>query len=339
MFSQGLGPVPPVLEGETLHDVASAHGLVHAMELRDQDHGHGFAYACEPAVGSFSEDDELFLRTLVNMTAARISGIELREARAQSQRIEKDLEIARNIQRRILPKRLPEPPGWECTAANLPYEMVGGDLYDLWMATDTEGPSRLHLAAADISGKGLPASLMMTQLSAFLRAMADRRVEDWGRLAQRLNARMNDVRDRNRYATLFLGSINPEDGCMRYVNAGHNPPLLVPARGGPVLRLEPTGPMVGLLPGATFQEGRARMWPGDVLILFTDGVIDAEDVHGRELGDQPLIEAARACGAASSAEEVFERLLVTTLKHMEGGGFKDDVTLVVIKRLAEPLLA
>ena len=333
MFSHGLGMIPVILEGEALHDIASAHGLIHAMELRDQDHGHGFAYACEPAIGSLHEDDELFVRTLMNMTAARISGIELREAKAQSQRSEKDLELARNIQHRLLPKRLPEPAGWECTAANLPYEMVGGDLYDLWMASDTEGISRLHLAVADISGKGLPASLMMTQLSAFLRAMADRRVEDWGKLAHRLNARMNEVRDRNRYATLFMGSINPDDGCMRYVNAGHNPPLLIPAEGGPVIRLEPTGPMVGLLPGAAFREGHARMLPGDVLIIFTDGVIDAEDVHGQDLGEQPLIEMVRACGRASSAEQIFEKLLVRTLQHMEGGGFTDDVTLVVIKRL------
>lgn len=333
MFSHGLGPLPAILEGEALHEVASAQGLRHALELRDQDHGHGFVYTCEPASGHLNEEDGVFIRTLMNMTAARISGIELREAKAQGMRIEKDLELARDIQRRILPKRLPEPEGWECMAANLPYERVGGDLYDLWMASDVDRSSRLHLAVADISGKGLPASLMMTQLSAFLRAMADRRVEDWGKLAQRLNARMNDVRERNRYATLFLGSLNPRDGCMRYVNAGHNPPLLVPGNGDPSLRLEPTGPMVGLLPGASYREGRARMLPGDVLVLFTDGVIDAEDIHGKELGEQPLVEAVRTCGKSASAAEIFEKLLVTTLQHMEGGGFTDDVTLVVIKRL------
>lgn len=333
MFSHGLGEIPATLEGEALHEVASAHGLIHALELRDQDHGHGFAFACEPAMGSLSEEDEVFLRTLVNMTAARISGIELREARIQNQRIEKDLELARNIQRRILPKHLPEPSGWTCTAANLPYEMVGGDLYDLWMVSEPNQLDRLHLAVADISGKGLPASLMMTQLSAFLRSMADRRVEDWGQLAHRLNARMNEVRDRNRYATLFLGSINPSDGCMRYVNAGHNPPLLIPADAGPVTRLEPTGPMVGLLPGATFTEGRARMNPGDVLVVFTDGVVDAEDIRGKELGEDPLIEAVRGCEPSASATDIFEKLLTRTLTHMEGGGFKDDVTLVVIKRL------
>jgi serine phosphatase RsbU (regulator of sigma subunit) len=336
MFSQGLGNIPAVLEGEALHEVASEHRLIHAMQLRDQDHSHGFAYACEPAIGALGEEDEVFVQTLINMTAARLSGIELRETRAQAQRIEKDLELARNIQRRILPKRLPEPSGWTCAAANLPYEMVGGDLYDLWMTSDPGQPDRLHLAVADISGKGLPASLMMTQLSAFLRAMADRRVDDWGKLAHRLNSRMNDVRDQNRYATLFLGSINPLDGSVRYVNAGHNPPLLIPADGGSVIRLEPTGPMVGLLSGAQFREGKACINPGDALIIYTDGVIDAEDVDGKELGEQPLIEAARGCDLPATAEDLFENLLVRTLQHMEGGGFKDDVTLVVIKR--QPVL-
>jgi sigma-B regulation protein RsbU (phosphoserine phosphatase) len=333
LFSHGLGELPAVLEGETLHEIASEHGLTRALELRDQDHGHGFAYACEPAIGPLCEEDDLFLRTLANMTAARISGIELREAKTQSQRIEKDLELARNIQRRILPKRLPEPPGWTCTAANLPYEMVGGDLYDLWMTSNDDQIDRLHLAVADISGKGLPASLMMTQLSAFLRSMADRRISDWGALACRLNTRMNEVRDRNRYATLFLGSINPVDGSMRYVNAGHNPPLLIPASGAPVSHLEPTGPMVGLLPGAEFAEGRTRMEPGDILMIFTDGLIDAEDLHGRELGEQPLIEAARSCPICANADDIFERILVAALQHLNGGGFKDDVTLVVVKRL------
>lgn len=332
MFSQGLGALPAVLAGEALHEVASAHGLVHAVELRDREHGHGFAYACEPGIGALTEEDEIFLRTLVNMTAARLSGIELREARNQAQRLEKDLELARNIQRRILPKRLPEPEGWSCAAANLPYEMVGGDLYDLWMVPGQGRDARLHLAVADISGKGLPASLMMTQLSAFLRAMADRRVDDWGRLALRLNARMNEIRDRNRYATLVMGSINPQDGCIRYVNAGHNPPLLVRAGGGDVLRLESTGPMVGLLPGAVFREGRATMDRGDVLVIFTDGVTDAEDVRGRELGEQPLSEAVKDCGGGASAGEIFERILVTALHHMKGSRFRDDVTLLVIKR-------
>jgi len=332
LFCRGLGnPVSP-LSAEAIQQIVEDKCLPHAVELRDQDHSHGFAYAGEPTLGKLSDDDELFLQTLMNITSTQLTALELRESRLQTIRMEKDLDLARNIQRRILPKQLPEPEGWQCAAANLPYEAVGGDLYDLWMAHQEAGQNpRLHIALGDISGKGLPASLMMTQLSAFLRAMADRRVKDWGRLAHRLNARMNDVRDRNRYATLFAGSLNPENGDMRYVNGGHNPPLLIPGNGGPVEHLSPTGPMVGLLPGATFGEGHATMEPGDVLLIFTDGLVEAENAAGQDLGEEPLIQAVRAHPDAS-AEEIFERILVDTFQHMEGSGFKDDVTLVVVKR-------
>jgi sigma-B regulation protein RsbU (phosphoserine phosphatase) len=157
-------------------------------------------------------------------------------------------------------------------------------------------------------------------------------VADWGALAQRLNLRMNEVRDRNRYATLFVGSLNPANGDLRYSNAGHNPPLLVPADGGPALRLKPTGPMVGLLPEAQYAEGRATMHPGDTLAIFTDGLVEAENSAGEELGDEALADVVRQHPGAG-ADELFEQMLACTFAHMEGGGFKDDVTLVVVKRL------
>lgn len=336
LLARGLGKLPEILEGEELHAVLLERGLNHVHELVDQDQSLGFIYAADPTTGQLSDEDELFLQTLLNLTSTQLTGLELREARLQSLKHEKDLDLARNIQRQILPRRLPEPEGWECSGANLPYLAVGGDLYDLWIADDPLDPEedqgeRLHLAVGDISGKGLPASLMMTQLSTYLRARADRRVKHWGRLATRLNTRMNEVRDRNRYATLFAGSLNPQNGQLRYVNAGHNPPLLVPADGGTAIRLSPTGPMVGLLPGATFGEGQAEMHPGDVLVVFTDGFIEAEDVEARELGEEAIIDCVRNHQGAS-ADDIFENLLVTVFQHMEGGGFKDDVTLVVVKR-------
>ncbi len=331
LHAKGLGALPEALDGEQLHEVVQARGLVHAIELQDQTHSHGFAYAAEPAVGQLSEDDLVFLRTLLNLTSSQLSSLEFRESRLQAERMEKDLDLARNIQRSLLPKTLPEPAGWECAAANLPYQAVGGDLYDLWMARDETRSDRLHLAVGDISGKGLPASLMMTQLSAFLRATADHRVEDWGRLAERVNRRMNAVRDGNRYTTLFAGSLNPVNGDLRYVNGGHNPPLLVRAS-GEVVRLSPTGPMVGLLPGVSFSEGRAQMGLGDVLVIFTDGVVEAENAAGEELGDGPLAEVVRRRPGAG-ADELFESLLVAAFQHLGEGRFRDDVTLVVIKRM------
>ena len=331
LHAKGLGQVPELLEGDALHELVEAKGLVHAVELQDQNHSHGFAYAADPAVGKLSEDDEVFLHTLLNLTSSQLSSLEFREARLQAERMEKDLDLARDIQRRLLPKTLPEPSGWQCAAANLPYQAVGGDLYDLWMARDEELGERLHIAVGDISGKGLPASLMMTQLSAFIRALGGRRVPDWGKLAERLNRRMNDVRDGNRYTTLFAASLNPTTGDLRFVNGGHNPPLVVRAS-GEVARLAPTGPMVGLLPGATFAEGRAAMAPGDVLVIFTDGLVEAENAAGEELGDGRLADVIRRRPRAG-ADELFEALLVEAFQHLEDGRFRDDVTLVVVKRL------
>lgn len=340
LVSRGLGRLAPLLQGEELQVLLEDKGLGHLLEIRDQSRSHGFIHFGDPMAGSLGEEDEQFLHTLVNLTAGHMANLELRESRSQAERLEKDLDLARNIQRQLLPKRLPEPPGWECAAANLPYLAVGGDLYDVWIASDPpvggwedeqEG-ERLHLAVADVSGKGLPAALMMTQLSAYLRARADRRVRNWGRLAMRLNVRMNEVRDRNRYATLFAASLHPGNGDLRYVNGGHNPPLLV-RKDGTFLRLDPTGPMVGLLPDVTFEQGHSRMEPGDTLLAFTDGLVEAESVQGMELGDEALAEVVRAHDKAT-ADQLLEALLVRAFAHMEGGGFKDDVTLLVVRRLA-----
>ena len=334
--ARGLGSLPAALEPSHLQALIQERGLVHAVELEDQARSHGFLYAAEPVVGPMSEEDLTFLRTLLNLTASQLTSLELRESRQQAERLEKDLQLARDIQRQLLPKALPEPAGWQCAAANLPYQAVGGDLYDLWLARDESesGGMRLHLALGDISGKGLPASLMMTQLSAFLRALADRRVKDWGLLAERLNERMNQVRDGHRYTTLFAGSLNPRTGDLRYVNGGHNPPLVVRADGS-TERLQPTGPMVGLLPGVTFEEGRTCLAPGDTLVAFTDGLVEAEDDAGQDLGDTALAEVVAARPGAG-ADDLFEALLVEAFQHLQGQPFRDDVTLVVIKRM-DPL--
>ena len=330
LFGRGLGTLPPTLGSDELRVLVEERELVHAVELTGADRSHGFAYTAESASGALTDDDELFLQTLLNLTSGHLTNLELHQSRLQAIRMEKDLDLARNIQRRILPKRLPEPRGWSCSAANLPYQAVGGDLYDLWLVKDPLQGDRLHLAVGDISGKGIPAALMMTQLSSFLHAMGDQRVGDWGRLAHRLNDRMNEVRDRNRYATLFVGSLNPEDGRLRYVNCGHNPPLIVP-KSGPARRLAPTGPMVGLLPGATWQEGIDRMDLGDSLVVFTDGLVEAESLQGVEFGDDSIVAVVQAA-PEEDADGLLERILVACFKHMEGAGFRDDVTLMVIRR-------
>jgi sigma-B regulation protein RsbU (phosphoserine phosphatase) len=331
ILGKGLGVIPDSLDDDALEDLIKAKELSFSAELKDQDHSHGFIYLANSAKGPLSDEDKLFLQTLFHITSSHLSALKLRESRIQAIKLEKDMELARNIQRRILPQKLPEPDSWQCVAANLPYDAVGGDLYDLWIAQDAEQGDRLHVIIGDISGKGLPASLMMTQLSAFLRVMADRRVNNWGRLAQRLNALMNEVRDRNRYSTLFAASINPVTGDLRYLNGGHNPPILVPGNGGPARRLCATGPVIGLLPDAVYREGHEEMAPGDVLVLFTDGLVEAQDTDGLEFGDDKIISVAQTLLKAS-ADEIFEQVFVETFSHAQESGFRDDLTLLIIKR-------
>ncbi|MCL1893386.1 MAG: serine/threonine-protein phosphatase [Holophagaceae bacterium] len=331
LLGRGLGAIPNLILGDVLQDLIKAKGLSFTAELKDQDNSHGFAYLANPARGELNAEDRLFMQTLVNITSSHLTSLNMRESRIHSTKLEKDLELARNIQRRLLPQRPPEPQGWQCSAANLPYGAVGGDLYDLWVARDSDKGDRLHVLVGDISGKGLPAALMMTQLSAFLRAMADRRVNDWGYLARRLNARMNDVREGNRYTTLFVASFNPSNGDLRYLNGGHNPPMLIPADGGPVRRLFATGPVIGLLQDVEFDEGHEVMGPGDVLLAFTDGLVEAEDEQGIELGDSRVVDVARKYLDAS-ADEILEQIFVTTFYHIKDSGFRDDATLLVIKR-------
>jgi sigma-B regulation protein RsbU (phosphoserine phosphatase) len=332
LVGRGLGVIPNSLTDDALKDLIKAKGLINSAELMDQGNCHGQVfYAPSPKGHLNNDDDRLFFQTLINITSSHLSALILRESRIQAMKLEKDMELARNIQRRLLPKMLPEPDGWQCAAASLPFQAVGGDLYDLWIARDAERGDRLHMLVGDISGKGLPASLMMTQLSAFLRAMADRRVDDWGQLALRLNSKMNEVRDRNRYTTLFAASLNPMTGDFRYLNGGHNPPVLIPGNGGPIRLLEATGPVVGLLPDADFKEGHETMEPGDVLVAFSDGIVEAEDVAGAEFGVDKVIAVARPF-LRHSAEEIFEQIFASTFSHIKENGFRDDVTLLVIKR-------
>jgi len=330
LVGRGLGELPDVLGEEEIQQLAQAKGLSILSEMKDQSQKHGAVYASAPN-RRLSEEDEVFLATLINITSGHMTAIDLRDARIQAVKHEKDMELARNIQRRLLPQRLPEPAGWQCAAANLPFEAVGGDYYDLWVAKDPDKGDRLHLFAGDVSGKGLPAALMMMQISAFIRATADRRVNDWGYMARRLNARLNEVRDRNRYTTLFAASLNPSNGDLRYINGGHNPPILIPADGGPYRLLEPTSPIVGLLHDVDFAQGHETMEPGDVLVAFTDGLVEAENDKGEEFGEESVAAAAQKA-RRSSAADIFEQILVKAFSFVKRNGFKDDATLVVIKR-------
>ena len=210
---------------------------------------------------------------------------------AQRERLNRELEIAREVQEHLFPQRLPAVPGLDYCGQCRPAREVGGDYYDFLALPG----GRLGIAIGDVSGKGVGAALMMASLEASLRALASV-VDDPPELMERVNSLVYQASSSNRYATLFYAQYDPASRRLSYVNAGHNPPVVLRNRAGScqVLRLETGGPVIGLLPHR-YERGIFSHEAGDLVVLFTDGVSESMNVRYEEWGEERLIEFAKTC--------------------------------------------
>jgi serine phosphatase RsbU (regulator of sigma subunit) len=232
------------------------------------------------------------------------------------------------VQVALLPDRLPEIPGWELHGHNLPSRGVSGDYYEV--VERLEGRECV-LIVADISGKGMAASLLTASLQAF----AAGPIED-GLPPDEISARLSRLLYRRtppeKYATAFLAVLEPGTGRLRYTNAGHNPPLLVRAE-GTVEELKPNGVPIGLLPMAPYRADETTLLPGDILLIYTDGIVEAVDPEGEEYGLDRLKEVCLGHRGEPCAQ------LAATLEgdletFARGVPFADDRTVVMARRLA-----
>ncbi len=252
-----------------------------------------------------------------------------REA-VEREKLERELKVAREIQENLLPHEMPRVPGFEVSGTSLPSLQVSGDYFDFLLTPD----GRLDVAVADVSGKGIPAALLMANLQAGWRGQAA------GRDTAAAVARMNDLlarsTDAHMFATFFYGALDRRAGTVSYTNAGHNPPVLARAD-GTTERLEPTGLLLGFMPGQSYEERTVAIRPGDALVLFTDGVTEAARPEAdaadgdRYFGDERLIATVR--GALAEGAAGIQRAVLDAVAAFTGGlPLSDDVTLVVIKR-------
>jgi len=207
---------------------------------------------------------------------------------AQRERLNRELEIAREVQEHLFPQRLPPALGLEYCGQCWPAREVGGDYYDFLELPD----DKLGIAIGDVSGKGVGAALMMACLEASLRALASV-VRDPADLMGQVNGLVCEASAANRYATLFYAEYDPVKRCLTYVNAGHNPPVVLRNCGGvcDVRRLETGGPVIGLLP-QQYQRGVFFHESEDLIVLFTDGVSESMSIRHEEWGEERLIELA-----------------------------------------------
>jgi sigma-B regulation protein RsbU (phosphoserine phosphatase) len=264
-------------------------------------------------------------QTALAQEVARLTTAIGRET-AKRERLNRELEIAREVQEHLFPQRLPPVPGLDYCGQCWPAREVGGDYYDFLELPD----DKLGIAIGDVSGKGVGAALMMACLEASLRALASV-VRDPADLMGRVNGLVCQASAADRYATLFYGEYDPVTRCLTYVNAGHNPPVVLRNCGGvcEVLRLETGGPVIGLLP-QRYQQGVLFHESGDLVVLFTDGVSESMNVHNEEWGEERLIELAKTCYGLPALHAI-RRILAAAQAFADGAPQHDDMTLVVLR--------
>jgi len=284
----------------------------------------------------YSGSDLRLLKSVAAQTGLALENARLMSAIAdevaQRERLNREVEIAREVQERLFPQTLPPILGIDYAGACRPALGVGGDYYDFLALPG----GQLGIAIGDVSGKGIAAALTMASLQASLRGEATRMTEDLAALVSNVNRLVYEASSANRYATFFYGQYNPASRQLAYVNAGHNPPMLFHRAAGEwqLSRLETGGTVVGLLEKFPYQQGSVTIAPGDLFIAFTDGMSEAMNAADEEWGEERMIATIRSCAGLSPAETI-ARLMQAADAFVAGAKQHDDMTLVVVQSKGE----
>lgn len=252
-------------------------------------------------------------------------------------KLEREFEIAREVQERLFPQVIPDVAGVEIAAHCRPAQAVGGDYYDLIDVRDGSRADgghceRLGIAIGDISGKGMSAALLMASLHASLRGQVLSGSGDLGARMANVNRLLHGASGSNRYATFFYAELDCASRTLHYVNGGHNPPAVLRKEDGGwrVLRLGDGGPVIGLFAGATYTEQTVQLLAGDILLAYTDGISEAMNAADDEWGEDRMIAEAQA-HADLSAEELMQHLFRAADAFAGGVPQHDDMTMVVVR--------
>lgn len=263
-------------------------------------------------------------QTALALEVARLTTAIGREMAAR-ERLNRELEIAREVQEHLFPQHIPPVRGLDYCGRCRPAREVGGDYYDFLELPE----GRIGIAIGDVSGKGVGAALMMASLEASLRGQASLG-HDLPELMKRVNSLVYQASSANRYATLFYAEYDPRNRQLSYVNAGHNSPVILRKSGGAcqIFRLETGGPVVGLFRQG-YQQASFSLELGDLAVLFTDGVSESMNARDEEWGEDRLIEFAQNCHGLP-ALDVMTRILAAAEAFAAGAPQHDDMTLVVL---------
>jgi sigma-B regulation protein RsbU (phosphoserine phosphatase) len=306
----------------------TVHGLYEATQrVREGDFSHRTTIKGNDQLADLSRSFNLMTENL-----ERLLRVEKEKERLQS-----EVEIAREVQNQLYPKSVPHVPGLELTASCSPARMVSGDYYDYLPLHD----SKIALAIGDVAGKGISAALLMATVQASLRTQIRNCLESAARsasdgfpsaaqLVTQLNQQLYAYTSAEKFATFYFGIYDDSTGWLAYTNAGHPPPILI--RGEEVIRLETNGMVVGAFPFSEYGESRIHLEPGDLLVCFTDGITEPENEYGEMFGEDRLTELLLKHSCRKPGE-IVETILEAVAQWTLQPELHDDMTLLIARRL------
>ena len=275
----------------------------------------------------FTEENLRLMTLLANLAAIKIENAKLVEQGIEKEKMEKELSLASQIQRDFLPKENPKSKGFEIAGANVPCYQVGGDYYDF---IDID-PDRIGITIADVSGKGVSASLLMASLRAALQSEVHSEYEI-EKMVKKLNDFVHRSSGTNKFITFFFSELNKKTSELKYINAGHNPPLIINPKGN-VHRLESSGFCLGMFPNVDYKMEKLNLCVGDTALLFTDGITESRNKDNEEFEEQRMIQLLKK-HSKIGAQDLIEKINQELEEFTVGTEQMDDQTIVVIKRVS-----
>ena len=334
-FGQGLiGVVMSSGEPMIVSDVRRDNRYVNANDatrseivvpIRITDRVIGVINLESDKVGAYDDQHISLISAFASQAAITIERARLHARIVEKQRLDEQLNVAREIQRTFLPAASPTLPGYQITGLNIPSGQVGGDYYDFITIVD----GHLGVAIADVSGKGIPAALIMASFRASLIAEI-RNNYSIGTIGSKVNSLLCESLEPGNYVTGVYGVLDAKNHIFTFSNFGHNPPILMRAD-GTVEYLTEGGPVLGVTPQAVFDQRALMLFPGDIIVMFTDGVTEVFDSKGVEFGNKRLVELIRK-HQSDSAACLMEEIDRATREFASPDHVFDDLTMVVIKR-------
>lgn len=277
------------------------------------------------ATAAYSEADARELTVFATAAALSIEKAVLHHQVLEKQHLDHHMGLAREVQASLLPSTSPPLPGYDVAAINIPTMEIGGDYFDYLPLPE----GRVGLVVADVSGKGVAAALIMATFRAALR-MELQRERAIAQVMDDVNRLLLDSIDPSRYVTAVFGLLDGDSGEFEYVNCGHNPPMLLDVEGGCTL-LDKGRPALGMPVSGSQETGRVRIRPGDLLAIYTDGVVEACAPDGSEFGPARLESLLRR-SAAASCNAIVRTVVSETLGYAGRSSFEDDFTLMLLRR-------